>query len=271
MVKRSSGIKWSLFRKRVFRIIVISILLILLLIYICFNDPIHYIATEGWKNPCDKLSYLSLNSNTLFLGDLHIKGYYEERFKGIRSFILENNVSNLILVGDVFDNPEIYYNLREELGSDKAIIYRLLEILDIEDLKLNIYFILGGASHDPQDISINITINNISFQTVGKCLRIKIYNHKIIATHGDIIVSGPFSFVISRIFNKPLFEELLRSVFNIDKDTWVIMGHTHNPIIDYKSKVANTGGWTKTPILQPPTKRGILVTREGVMLVKVGS
>ncbi|RLG87501.1 MAG: hypothetical protein DRO15_04895, partial [Thermoprotei archaeon] len=223
---------WILLRNIIYRKSIAIALLIVLLIYFCFADPIHYITSKGWRNPCDKAIQLLLNSNTLFLGDLHIKKNGNgNRFKCIKSFILRNNVSTLVLVGDVFDDPNIYYDLRKELGNDEAVIRYLLKILDIEDLKLNIYFIAGGVSHDPQDMYLNVTINDIYFQSVGKCLRLEIYSHRIIAIHGDIVVGGPFGFIITRIFNKPIFENLLRSILNIDKDTWVIMGHTHVPLI----------------------------------------
>jgi len=48
-----------------------------------------------------------------------------------------------------------------------------------------------------------------------------------------------------------------------------IMAHTHIPLIDYEGKVANTGGWTRTPIIQSPTKRGVFITRGEIKLVNL--
>lgn len=85
-----------------------------------------------------------------------------------------------------------------------------MKILGLDDLKLNVYFIIGGIVHDTQNL--NLIVNNVCFQTVGKCLKLKIYDYRVIALHGDIVINDPVGFIITGILNKPVFVHLFRTL-----------------------------------------------------------
>ena len=68
---------------------------------------------NGLVNPCTYATYISPERNILFLKDLHIReNEGVERFKCIKPFISKHNISHIVLVRDVFDDPNVYYSLK---------------------------------------------------------------------------------------------------------------------------------------------------------------
>lgn len=254
---------------RLFRVLALAFLVFISWFFI--GDPIVYYVHNGLVDPCSKAPYLAFNENVLFIGDLHVKrGESSERFEGLKSFILERNVKVLVLVGDLFDSPSDYYGLLEELGSREAVVEWLLEVLGVDGLSLKVYFVVGGATHDPQSLNFEVEVGSVSFKVVGKCLKLRVYSYDLVVLHGDVVVGGPAGFIVSRVFRWPVFEFLYRSSRGIGGDVWLVMAHTHVPLIDYGFKLANTGGWTEIPIFQPPTGMDVLVTVDGIELVSIG-
>jgi len=37
----------------------------------------------------------------------------------------------------------------------------------------------------------------------------------------------------------------IKAVLGVGVDEWLVMGHTHNPYVDFEAKVANCGNWVK--------------------------
>ena len=233
------------------------------------SEPIAYLFYHGLTPPCSSAPQVTVKENVLLVGDLHVRrSDSSKRFEGLRTFILKHNVSVLVIVGDLFDSPSDFSSLVKDLGGKEAVMKWLLGVLGVDGLDLDIYYVIGSISHDPQFPNLNYTFRGTSFQSVGKCLKLRVYGFNLVVLHGDAVVSGPVGFIITRLTGVPVFERLFKLCVGLSEDEWVVMAHTHVPLIDHGWRVANTGGWVRTP-LQTPTGMGVLITKHGVKLVKV--
>lgn len=219
--------------------------------------------------PCADASPIALEEPVLFIGDLHVTNDDDgRRFENLRAFITDRGVGSLVILGDLFDTPGDYYALEKneegELGSAKA----LMHILGLEGLRLNTYVVWGGI-HDPNDLELEVSYDGIGLQTLGTCARIGIGEVQVWALHGHEVFGGVDGFIASTLAGKPYLEGVWKDLTELPEGLWIIAAHSHVPGLNTEARVANTGGWTRVPLMQPATGKGILVKDGTVRLVSV--
>ncbi|MGC8573848.1 MAG: hypothetical protein ACP5L0_07650, partial [Caldisphaera sp.] len=60
---------------------------------------------------------------------------------------------------------------------------------------------------------------------------------------------GIIAAFINLLLGKGFYERITKRILLLNSDTFLIMGHTHIPFIDYKMKSANSGSWAWRPIV----------------------
>jgi predicted phosphodiesterase len=206
-------------------------------------------------NPVAHARRLTLRGSTLFISDLHLKA--NEPFnhaKDLRNFIVTNHVSNLVIDGDFFDSPKDAQGI---LGTSRSQI-GALNALGLEDLSVDLFWVLGSPVHDPLDLPERHA-DAEDLVVLGNCALIDCGRLRVLAYHGhDMSHIGALGHAWDRFVSGLGLERLWKRLANVDKTVWVIFGHTHVPGVDMRSRVANCGGWQKVPFVRP-TNTGILV------------
>jgi predicted phosphodiesterase len=204
-------------------------------------------------NPIAHAKRLSLRGNTLFISDLHLKSDQPFKYaKDLRNFIETNNVSNLIIDGDLFDSPR---DAQEVLGGSRSQ-GNVLKVLGLGGLPAKLFWVSGSPAHDPTRDSIDAQ----GLETLGKCALLDCGRLEVLAYHGhDISHTGVFAHAWDRFVSELSLERLWKRLAKVDKTVWVVFGHTHIPGIDAGSRVANCGGWLRKPLVTP-SGTGILIS-----------
>ncbi|MFQ5951373.1 MAG: hypothetical protein ACE5KH_04750, partial [Candidatus Geothermarchaeales archaeon] len=192
----------------------------------------------------------------------------DHRFKDLRSFITQMGVGSLVILGDLFDTPGDYYALEENTEGELGAVEALIRILGLEGLRLNTYVVWGGI-HDPNDLELKVSHDGISLQTLGTCAKIRISEVQVWALHGHEVFGGVDGFIGSTVAGKPYLEGVWKDLTKLPTGLWIVAAHSHVPGLDTEARVANTGGWTRVPFMQPATGKGILVEDGTVRLVSV--
>ena len=261
---------------------VFSLLAGLIVAFLAVKPLLESYASYGSINPCKGAPVLELYDPVLVVGDVYFRGFWEERFAGLKSLVLEHGVEVVVFNGDLYESPGVFWGLSSELGAEEALKYTLRE-LGIHDLGLTIIYLEGSPAHDPEffsilellggrDSSYVIHGSNHTIILYDKpCIAIHVGGVKALIMHGDKAFNAQIAHAINRIVGKPLVEALWKRLIGVEGDTWLIASHSHVPGIDSDSKVANTGSWLKSTILSPETGTGIIVSVEGVKLVRAKS
>jgi len=204
-------------------------------------------------NPVTHARKLRLKGNTLLISDLHLKLSRPFKYSNdLRRFIEANNVSNLVIDGDLFDSPR---DAQEMLGSDPK--NNLFNVLPSEGLAVNLFWVIGSPAHDPPRLSEKMT-GSKGLQVLGRCALIDFGDFEVLAYHGhDLSLKGGISHAWNRFVSKLGLERMWKRFARVDPKVWVIFGHTHIPGVDMRSRVANCGGWQKVPFVSP-SRTGIL-------------
>ena len=205
-------------------------------------------------NPVTHAKRLSLRGSILFISDLHLKSDQPFEYAGeLRNFIENKNVSNLIINGDLFDSPkdaqEIFHISQPNVS--------LLDVLGLEGLSLDMYWVTGSPHHDPSNLTKS-EIEVEGFEALGRCAFIHCGLCEVMAYHGhDMSLIGAFGHAWDRFASRLSLERLWKRLAKIDKNVWVVFGHTHIPGLDETNRVANCGGWQTKPFVHP-TRTGVL-------------
>jgi predicted phosphodiesterase len=207
-------------------------------------------------NPATHANKLRLKGTTLFISDLHLKSNRPFNYAAdLRRFVETNNVSNLVVNGDLFDSPR---DAREILSSQRSENGALMK-LGLEGLSMNSFWVLGSPPHDPAEPSPNLG-DSLALQVLGRCVLIDCGILQVIAYHGhDLSHVGAMGHAWDRFVSRLSLERLWKKLAKIDRSIWVIFGHTHIPGVDAEYRVANCGGWQTVPFVSP-TKTGILIS-----------
>ena len=211
-----------------------------------------------YRIPLAKAKPLHLAGNTLFISDLHLKnGKSFEFVTELRDFIGRKRVSNLVIVGDLFDSPT--YALKVLSNPSLAA---LSNVLGLDGLPIEIFWVIGSPSHDPVSIGASETEDG-KLIILGQCASITCNRVKILAYHGhDLSAIGAFAHAWDRFISKLSLERLWKKLANVDRATWIVFGHTHIPGLDSEERVANCGGWMAVPLLVRPSRTGIFLSQE---------
>ena len=208
---------------------------------------------------------IELSGKTLFVSDLHLIT------PEARVNLNVEEISHIVIVGNFFDTQEDFErfgtNLQERIENGLGVFLE-------EEFTGNVYFI-SSFNHDPELDEFELEIKGMKFFHVGKSARFLIEGTKVIALHGDELYNGVIGGGISWLFGKfgillPL-ERLGKTKLNIEKETWLITGHSHVPGLDQVSRVANTGSFVGVPfndlIFHIPIGTGIMIKNDKVELV----
>ena len=206
-------------------------------------------------NPVTHASKLRLKGNTLFISDLHLKLSRPFKYSNdLRRFIQANNVSNLIIDGDLFDSPR---DAQKMLDSDPT--NSVFNVLPSEGIAVNSFWVIGSPAHDPPKPSENMT-GSRGLQVLGRCALIDFGDFEVLAYHGhDLSLKGAIAHAWNRYVSRLGLERMWKRLAKVDRKVWVIFGHTHIPGVDTRSRVANCGGWQKAPFVSP-SRTGMLFT-----------
>ncbi len=203
----------------------ILVIIFIFLIIIFYNFPFLIYPIYNF-DPCNKPYALNLTGKILFISDVHLKG--NENYTFVGKFLNKNNVTNLVIVGDLFYKKGI--NLTER------------DIFKSLGIGYNVRVIFVRGNHDPKEfISERIIF-------VGECAKIKVNNETIYATHGQYSSRiGIIGFLLKALGID--MERIWKEFMKIND--WVIFGHFHIPEINYDEKYARCGGFIKRAFIHP--------------------
>ena len=209
-------------------------------------------------NPMTNATHTSLDGTSLFISDLHLRSdSHFQHSDAIRHVLQDRRVSNLIVVGDLFDSPEDALAIAgTSTGSPIA------DILGARDLPIKGFFIEGSPPHDPASKK-NVSLNLTPLLQLGRCAVLDFKQMAVIAYHGhDMSWKGMVGHGWDRFISPLSLERAWKRLAGVPDSDWVIFGHTHIPGIDRKHKVANCGGWQTIRFLVQPARTGLLLSPE---------
>lgn len=231
-----------------------------------FEIPV--LQKAGVKNVVQSIQdteVIELSGKTLFISDLHLIT------PEVQINLRVKEISHIVIVGNFFDTQAAFEGfgttMQERIGNGLGVFLQ-------EDFKGDVYFI-SSVNHDPQLDEFELEVKGVRFFHVGKIAKFLIGETKIIALHGDELYAGVIGGGISWAAKKfgillPL-ERLGKAKFNIEKETWFIVGHSHVPGLDQASRTANTGSFVGAPfndvIFRLPIGTGIMVENNKVELM----
>lgn len=167
--------------------------------------------------------------------------------KDLRNFIETNNVSNLVIDGDLFDSPK---DGRKILGTTRSE-GGVLKALGLEGSSANIFWVVGSPPHDPVDV-VNEEKAPYGITVLGACAIMDCGRLEVMVYHGhDMSNRGVYGHLWDRLVSRLSLEREWKRFAKVDKAVWIIFGHTHIPGVDARSRVANCGGWSSNPIVHP--------------------
>lgn len=201
----------------------------------------------------------------IVISDLHLDSNFRD-LTCIGDYLKKENVSLLILNGDVFDK-RYKTPLKNE---DFVYLQSRLGIKDNSFLK--VIYLPSLYNHDPYLNDIQ-DLKKDNIEVFKGILNLKTGNDDFYIFHGDYILSG-YNTGIASIINKLsanlIYEQFAKAVTSKEKDGWFILSHSHIPGIDYQNNVANTGCWINRYISNTDT--AILINGENdstVNLIKI--
>ncbi len=200
--------------------------------------------------PVKEAKQLELTGPTLFISDLHLRNGVFKFAEDLRAFVQEEGISNLVIVGDLFQSPEDF-----EAAAEHGI--STLTVLGLDGFAGKAFWILGSPGHDPEETDAMDAYSGLV--VLGSSAWIRLGNVKVLGYHGhDLSVVGAFGHGWSRFLDHLGLERLWKRFARVDESSWVVFGHTHVPGVDGKHLVANCGGWQRIPFLVQPAGTGIL-------------
>lgn len=239
------------------------LLLVLLLPALC---GLHFLFYPLGVVPKPKVNSepVLLDGSTLFIGDLHLgRPDDSERFSDLAGFISRHNVTNVVIVGDLFNSPrDTRRVLDSSTGGEAAQL--ILQRLGLSNIRIHVYLVRGN--HDPANV---VLIQAEMFKAFDEPVRFSIDGVRILAAHGHEAFDAFLGFIVSCLAGRPYLEAWWKDVMELDREEWVVMGHTHMPDIDYSRRVANPGGWIDFHGFPLPRDAGVLVANGNVDLVQI--
>ena len=203
------------------------------------------------------------------ISDLHLRDARSKVDPAINEFLLSMNVKYVIVAGDLFD--------RYHRGFDQRRLHLTLASTfgDLCKRGVNVYYVVSSSSHDPippKDV-IKFLCYGSEILVVKGVLALEAEGLTLYVTHGDYASRNGFlarliERVASALGQRLLLERRVKKALGIPQDSWLVMGHTHLPGVDYRRRVANCGAWqphlfvkaSKTLILFKGCKRPLLLS-----------
>jgi UDP-2,3-diacylglucosamine pyrophosphatase LpxH len=205
-------------------------------------------------NPMRTAKHVTLDVNVFFISDLHLRADHPFNYSNnLRRVLQERQVSQLVVVGDLFDSPEDAHRMLE--GEEAT---RILRILGADRLSIKAYFVHGSPPHDPAS---GEDLVRAGFDFLGECAILSCGAIRVVAYHGhDLSRKGMFGHGWDRFISNLSLERAWKQFAGVPASDWVIFGHLHIPGIDTKHRVANCGGWQSVRILVRPGCTGLFLS-----------
>ena len=239
--------------------VIVPVLIVVAFIAVLLNSRFLLYPLIPHLNPVIHARRLSLSGTTLFISDLHLKfGRPLEHSDDLRKFIIARNVTNLVVNGDWFDSPEDALGI---IGNNPSR-GKALSALGLDGLPVKIFWVAGSPTHDPLELQEG-PMNQDAFEVLGRCALISTKSLELLVYHGhDLSAKGAFGHAWDRFVGRLSLERLWKRMAKVNKSVWVVFGHTHVPGVDLQSRVANSGGWKRVPLLVQPSNTGLLLYDE---------
>ena len=220
---------------------------------------------------------VKLSGKTVFISDLHINSRHLSQYGAI-SVNLQEDTKTLIMVGDTFHKEDVFNLMNDNPGSLPGTSF-CKALTFISNVPKDVYF-LYGEGHDPDFLSTSdfknyfmLCDDQTRIHLIGEEAVFEVDGVKIIAHHGHWIAGGVADCVVSyfaKQLGQPLvLERLWKKEMGVSDDYWLITGHSHVPAIDYKDKIANSGGWIEIPIIGGDLGNVIIIENGTVRLQKL--
>lgn len=191
-----------------------------------------------------RIHTISVLGPVVIVSDIHI-GSRNSHYTVLRKFIEKLNYATVVVVGDFLDK-RIPFN-----RSTVESLIMAIRALGLD--KGRVIYIASTASHDIEgyfDKALHISIDSIDIYIVSGIARITVdsCSHHIYATHGEYISrDGVAAYILDKIgrslLGKPLTALIARKMLDIERSSWIFIGHSHIPYTDHSSRMANTGSW----------------------------
>jgi len=219
-------------------------------------------------NPMHTATRLKLDGNALFVSDLHLRADTPFAYSAILHELLKSRrVSNLIVVGDLFDSPDDAQKILSNASSRTVD-----DILGLDELPAKAFFVNGSPPHDPPPENRTI-FDGSGLIPIGRCAILNFNGMRAVTYHGhDLSLKGAIGHGWDRFISKLSLERAWKRIAGVPEQDWVIFGHTHIPGIDTKHRVANCGGWQSKGFLVHPARTGLYLSPEtdSLEVVKFG-
>jgi len=238
--------------------IILAAIAIVAVVLILFNFRFLLYPVLPASNPMKDAKHLRLEGPVaLFISDLHLVANRPFEYSdALRRVLMDRQVSNLIVVGDLFDSPA---DGKMITGDTRLPI---VDILGMRNLPIKGFFIEGSPPHDPSSTDM-AALNIAPLVQLGRCAVFECNKVTVIAYHGhDLSRKGAIGHGWNRFISGLSLESAWKKVAGVPESDWVIFGHTHIPGIDAKHRVANCGGWQSIPPLVRPARTGLLFSTE---------
>ncbi len=201
-------------------------------------------------------------SKIIVFSDTHIrKGTLPET---LTRFIIKEKFDIVVVAGDLLEYGHRKIS-REELRD------KLTEVFDpilSHQFVGQIFYVTSTSTHDPKIENVEeLILRGVRMVVIPGVLILE-NTAKYYVTHGDYASRNG---AVSRILNKVSglwIERKLRKILRVPDNAWLICGHTHIPKIDYKVRIANTGGWRKKLWIKPTCTVIIIDSKSNEVFLK---
>lgn len=175
----------------------------------------------------------------MIISDLHLDSN-PRNLSCIGNFLEENDISLLILNGDLFDKLN-----KEEFK--ERFLEEALAKLNLEEGSIDkVIYILALYNHDPYlETNKQIFGDGTEILVLNGILNLSSGEESFHIFHGDYILNSigiGVGSLINKLTSTLFFERFAKNILQIEEE-WLIMGHSHVLGIDYERKIANSGCW----------------------------
>lgn len=112
-------------------------------------------------NPMHTATVFKLDGNALFISDLHLRADTPFTYSAVLHELLKDrSVSNLIVVGDLFDSPDDAQKILSRVSA-----HPISDILGLDALSAKAFFVDGSPPHDPSRKTVPYLMGPVSFRS----------------------------------------------------------------------------------------------------------
>ena len=252
--------------------VVASVTVVVLILYILINNSPWLIDGEL------KMSNININSNSmLVVSDLHVDANSSD-LSVISELVRRSGVNTIVIAGDLIDRRVKVNN--NELRIMLRWVTQRLGLINDNGSKLTLIYVRSESSHDPEikdDEPVGIRFGNVLIITVPRAIKVNFPNcsDAVYIAHGDYTVSdgllaGLINIASLTLLKLPIMELITRRMLNANRDDWVVIGHTHLPVISSRFKVANPGSWKSIFFINPYNGYVLIRCVNNRLIVKLG-